>query len=915
MSNADLAIVIKAVDEASGVLQKVAGELGGVGQAAERTDGPLGGFGGALGKVGLAAGAVGLAGTAVIGVLSDLAREAMKAEDVQAQLNAVLESTGGVAGVSAEMADELATSLSKVTTFDDEAIKSSEALLLTFTNIGQNVFPAATETVLNMSQALGQDLQSSAVQLGKALQDPINGVTALRRVGVSLTDQQEAQIKAMVEAGDVAGAQAVILKELQTEFGGVARAAGETTAGQLTILSNEFDNMKEELGAQLLPIILEGAKVLREILPAATMVAKVALTVLIEPIKLIIDGFKLLGSIFGTSEPAEGVKGTATNVQQALATIPVAVRDVAAAVPKEIRDAQEKVAKEVEKLTRDAGRKLEEVAKAEMQDLAKAQQEGAERVADARQKAAETIAKAHEEAGDKIAEVIRREDQAIADLETEESDKIATAQDKAALAITKAQEDAAAKMVEAQDKFGREGADAVRQAAEAVVDAQKAATQAVQAAIDALTDSRAQKARREMFDESQAQAALVRKRAQEDAEAIRKFHADLESAKTAEERAQIEARFKVSEADRLQRRKVEDDDRAFAATQAKARQAFEAKIEDENLAKKIATINEERGRKTAHINQELADKEAKLKDGLTRERAQIQKSLGEKESDINQSLGREVAETLKAGDRKEADIHERAVREADEVRNGLDKRIAATEDGLAKELVSQQKALDKKLAAVAANAQEERDKVRESLQLRIQDLQTELAEKTAKMKVKAPTMDDLDASTPIMAGLKRAAVDPAVMDVSRGVGHEVTGGISVGMIAAEAMAALRRAAGAVVDFIGGALRAAGLISSPSKLMAERVGAPLAQGVIQGMLAERGSVEQALAELIGPRALSPSITASVGGGVGGSAGSAVAVAGAGAGRAAPIEVRVYLDSRELRNVVVSTDQVNSARGRG
>lgn len=186
--------------------------------------------------------------------LGSIFTEAMEAQEVEAQLNAVIESTGGVAGISAQEAMALADSLSEVTRFSDDAIVTGENMLLTFTNIGEDVFPAAIQTMLDMSTALGQDLSSSAMQLGKALNDPIAGVTALRRVGVNFTDEQQKMIKAMVEAGDVAGAQAFILGELQTEFGGSAEAAGTTFAGQLDILKNSLSNVAEGIGMSLLPV-------------------------------------------------------------------------------------------------------------------------------------------------------------------------------------------------------------------------------------------------------------------------------------------------------------------------------------------------------------------------------------------------------------------------------------------------------------------------------------------------------------------------------------------------------------------------------------------------------------------------------------------------------------------------------------
>jgi phage-related protein len=166
--------------------------------------------------------------------------------------------------MTAKSVSDLASEYAMLTNYSDDSIQSAENMLLTFTGIGKEVFPEATKTVLNMSQALGQDLQASSVQLGKALNDPIAGVTALRKVGVALTDQQRDQIKAFVESGDTLSAQKVILKELAVEFGGAAEAA----ADPLTILGNQFSELKEGIGLALLPLLSMIANVLaREVIP------------------------------------------------------------------------------------------------------------------------------------------------------------------------------------------------------------------------------------------------------------------------------------------------------------------------------------------------------------------------------------------------------------------------------------------------------------------------------------------------------------------------------------------------------------------------------------------------------------------------------------------------------------------------
>lgn len=192
--------------------------------------------------LGIGAGVVGF--TMLTRAAQAVGRELGEAQRVAAQTRAVLKSTGGVAGVTAKQVDSLASALSRKTGIDDEAIASGENLLLTFKSIrneagkGNDIFNRATKIALDLSVAWGQDMKSSAIQLGKALEDPIAGLTSLRRVGIQFTDAQEKTIKALVETGDVVGAQKIILKELETQVGGSAKAYGETLPGQLAKTRN-----------------------------------------------------------------------------------------------------------------------------------------------------------------------------------------------------------------------------------------------------------------------------------------------------------------------------------------------------------------------------------------------------------------------------------------------------------------------------------------------------------------------------------------------------------------------------------------------------------------------------------------------------------------------------------------------------
>ena len=172
-------------------------------------------------------------------------RATTEQEAALAQIEARIRSTGGAAGVTTQQLADMAGALQNSTTFADDQINAMQSVLLTFTRITGDTFGQATEAVLDMAQAMGQDLTSTAVQVGKALNDPIEGATALRRVGVQLTDAQEALIKRLVETGQAAAAQRIILDELKIEFGGAARAARDTFGGALKGLSNAFADLFE----------------------------------------------------------------------------------------------------------------------------------------------------------------------------------------------------------------------------------------------------------------------------------------------------------------------------------------------------------------------------------------------------------------------------------------------------------------------------------------------------------------------------------------------------------------------------------------------------------------------------------------------------------------------------------------------
>lgn len=197
--------------------------------------------------------------------LAEFAHEANEAWDKMefsmSQVKAGLESTQGAAGLTFDELKKGAEETSHSIKFTQSEILGLQSVLLTFPAVTKETFGEATAIIADMSTRLGTDLKSSAIQVGKALQDPEHGITALRKAGVNFTKDQQELIKSLVNTNRAAEAQAMIINELKTEFGGSALAAAEadksfrldkTMEENKVILGEFIDQIKEEM----LPVLI-----------------------------------------------------------------------------------------------------------------------------------------------------------------------------------------------------------------------------------------------------------------------------------------------------------------------------------------------------------------------------------------------------------------------------------------------------------------------------------------------------------------------------------------------------------------------------------------------------------------------------------------------------------------------------------
>lgn len=198
--------------------------------------------------------------------IRDSIRLAGEQASAEAKVEATIKATGSAAGVTTEELKKMASELQNVTLFGDEVTLRGQSMLLTFKQIGTDVFPRATASMLDLATAMGTDVKESAIQLGKALNDPKTGLTALRRVGITFTKEQENLIKNFQATGDIASAQKLILEELESQFGGLAQAVAESGTGPLIQFGNVVGDVQELLGDALIPLLVEMTKEFKEFL-------------------------------------------------------------------------------------------------------------------------------------------------------------------------------------------------------------------------------------------------------------------------------------------------------------------------------------------------------------------------------------------------------------------------------------------------------------------------------------------------------------------------------------------------------------------------------------------------------------------------------------------------------------------------
>lgn len=242
---------VRIVPTMDGVQGELAKGFGAADGDIEKAGKKAGGKWGAAAKVAAVAGVAALA-AGVVKVFNTGLEELKFGEQINAQTQLLVDNTGFTMAVSE--INDYTLALSKVSGVSEEELQAAGNNILKFGNVSEENYQKALDSINDLA-ATGKDASAVSEGLGKALADPATAAGKLRRMGISLTEAQEAQIATMIEAGDVAGAQGVILDSLEGTYGGMAEAAGGTLQGNINKLNNAFENMAGDLVTAVMPAV------------------------------------------------------------------------------------------------------------------------------------------------------------------------------------------------------------------------------------------------------------------------------------------------------------------------------------------------------------------------------------------------------------------------------------------------------------------------------------------------------------------------------------------------------------------------------------------------------------------------------------------------------------------------------------
>ena len=201
----------------------------------------------AIGGVATAAIAATGAVVSFVGSLGDGIKIFEETERYMARTEAQLRATGAAVGFSSSELDNFARSVAMNTLASTDGVRQAMSVMMTFKSVTGESFKEAIKLSQDLAETFGTDISSEARNLGRALENPAEAISILKRKGIELTSEQQNLINSFVETGDKAKAQEIIFKALQERVGGTGEgSAKDTLSGSLDTLGQATDELKEQ---------------------------------------------------------------------------------------------------------------------------------------------------------------------------------------------------------------------------------------------------------------------------------------------------------------------------------------------------------------------------------------------------------------------------------------------------------------------------------------------------------------------------------------------------------------------------------------------------------------------------------------------------------------------------------------------
>lgn len=193
-------------------------------------------------------------------------------EQAVVKLDQSLGQVGNRTGLTLRELKEFANQVEQSTGVVEEQVMGVQVALNKAGKLSGESFKQATRLALDMAESMGGTPVQAAERLARALKDPARATEQLRDVLDGLDPSIIAQIRNLVEMGDVAGAQAVILKTLADQVGGSADAQSGTLAGAWAKAEAGLGNLAKEF-ADFIPLATAAKTVMNGVADAANYMA------------------------------------------------------------------------------------------------------------------------------------------------------------------------------------------------------------------------------------------------------------------------------------------------------------------------------------------------------------------------------------------------------------------------------------------------------------------------------------------------------------------------------------------------------------------------------------------------------------------------------------------------------------------